>query len=548
MDFMDEFLQTGAAIACFVSAYIVRGWRLGRGGSWLTGLLIFIGLYIMLPASFPAGLGLLLVVIASGVHFYFLFFAGQGGNNDGYVRGNFLHDHATFARRLSKVAHRFKLGGIPIPTQIETRSFLLAGAPGTGKSLALTAALDELRAIESSRAIIADAAGVLTARYYDPARGDVILNPFDLRTTEYSILAEIESIADIPAITKSLIPDAAGEGKVWSNYAQTFVECVIEYVYLTGGTSGDIYRLINAASTDELRTIAGDGPAASLLSPDNERMFASVRGTASTAVNALRYSSKTADATAFSIRRFIANDAGAGWIFINYKLEQRDALRGLISAQIDIAARAVLSMQPDLNRRIIFAVDELPLLGKINSIVELATNGRKFGSVIFAGLQTIAQLREIYGEMQAQTLLACFGSWLILQVPDAETAEYMSRYVGEREITRVITSTSSSSSSSGSSDSNSTSVQYSKDRLLLPSELQSLEARRGYLRIADEPGIVAVQIGITESIKAADAFVALPKPTPAPKPQPVPVPRQAQEQGQPVPVQARGGGDEFAND
>lgn len=522
MQFMDEFLQTGAAIFCFVSAYIVRGWRIGRFGSWLTWLLIFIGIYIMLPASFPAWLGQLLVVIASGAHFYFLFFAGQG-DNDGYVRGAQLTNAAKVnAKQLKGRQSRFTIGGVNVPIDIEPRNFLLAGSPGTGKSQALTVALDSLIA-DKAMAVIADASGIYCQRYYDSKR-DVILNPLDARSVKWSPLAEIKSAADIASVCKSLMPDGEGESRQWTTYAQECLDAIISHVYANCGTNGDIYELAVSADIKTLREVFAGTPAAALVTEGNDRMFGSVRGTLSEAMRAFKYLDKSVGAAnSFSIVDHITRDK-PGIIFLTYQQQHRAALARLIASCIDVAARSVLMLPPKLDRRVVFALDELPLLGKINSIIELATNGRKHGAVIFAGLQTISQLRELYGRETAQTLLACLGSWLILQIADAETAEYMSKQLGDTEQIRVNRSGGSSNTDSGRSESSNWNEQIHKDKVILASQLQGLESRIGYLRLASMNAIVHVAIPIAQEHIQAKAYIPAPEPKPAPKAAPAPEP------------------------
>jgi hypothetical protein len=203
-------------------------------------------------------------------------------------RGSSIADAGAVARALKKQQSRFDIGSVPIPVELETRSFLLAGSPGTGKSQALTRALDSLEK-DGARAILADPSGQFAERFYDPARGDIILNPHDARSVSWSPLSEIESIADVPALAKSLVPDGEGEARVWSGYAQQFLEAVIEYCYTGGLTNGDIFALVTSAPIEQLQEICAGTPSAALVQPGNEKMFASVRASAVDAVSALRW-------------------------------------------------------------------------------------------------------------------------------------------------------------------------------------------------------------------------------------------------------------------
>jgi type IV secretory pathway TraG/TraD family ATPase VirD4 len=235
-------------------------------------------------------------------------------------------------------------------------------------------------------------------------------------------------------------------------------------------------------------------------------MFASVRSSAVDAVSALRWLDPAAGKDAFSLRRHIVEQR-PGWIFLTYQQQHRAGLSRMICACLDVASRAVLSLTPDLNRRIVFGLDELPLLGKVQSIVDLLTNGRKHGAVCFVGIQTIAQLREAYGLATSQTLLACLGSWLVLRVSDAETADFMSRFIGEQEIERYVQSTSSSSNwHSGNTDSTTTQQQIVRQRAVLPSELQQLRDMTGYFNLAGPTPVAYVELAFAPARHQSKAF------------------------------------------
>lgn len=466
------------------------------------------------PAMFFAGLFLatLFVTFLRNVKSYvaggFQKIFGRDQDGAGYLRGAKIAVERDVAKQLRGTQSRFSVGLVPVPVELETRGFLLAGSPGAGKSQTLTHALDALRA-DGARAVVADASGIYTSRFYTGR--DVIVNPFDERCAPWSPLAELESVADIPALAKSLVPDGEGSAGEWNSYAQTFVEAVLEHCFTAGLGNGEFFRILIVADMPELREICAGTPAQPLVAEGNERMFGSVRGIASSAAKFLQYLDPAAGATnGFSIRRHLVEER-EGWIFLSYQQQHRDALKSMIACAVDVASRAVLSLPPSHDRRVIFGLDEMPLLGKVQSIVDLATNGRKHGAMIFAGLQTVAQVQAAYGRETAQTLLSCLGSWLVLRVADAETAEYMSRYLGEEEKTRIVASGGESKKfmESGSKSEN-WQQQILKDRVVMPSELQSLPDLRGIFNLAGPVPSAVVTLQIAAVHKQAEAFVAAP--------------------------------------
>lgn len=467
---------------------------------------------LALAAAAPIFAGFVVNVFRN-IWYWFAGKIGLGGGNQEHIRGAALADEKIVAKQLKHAKSRFSVGAVPVPVELETRGFLLAGSPGTGKSQTLTHALDALRA-DGATAVIADASGIYTSRYFSAGGkgfADAILNPFDQRCVKWSPLAELESQADIPALAKSLVPDGEGPAAEWNSYAQTFVEAVLEHCLSAGLGNGELFRILVVADLEELREVCAGTPAQPLVADGNERMFGSIRGIASSSAKFLQYLDENADAqNGFSIRRYLQSD-NAGYLFLSYQQQHRDALKHMIACCVDVASRAVLSLPPSHDRRVIFALDELPLLGKIQSIVDLATNGRKHGAMIFAGLQTVAQLRELYGQETSQTLLACLGSWLVLRVSDAATAEYMSKYIGDEEKTRIVKSGGESGSmTNGTSKSENWQEQVVKDRVVLPSELQQMPDLRGVFNLAGPVPSAVVNLRIAAAHTAAEAFVAAP--------------------------------------
>ena len=102
-----------------------------------------------------------------------------------HKRGTRIEDGTRLQRRRSRrrrggQGKEITLAGIPIPPLDETKHFKMIGTTGTGKSTAIRELLEGALA-RGDRAVIADPDGGYLNRFYDPTRGDVILNPFDPR-------------------------------------------------------------------------------------------------------------------------------------------------------------------------------------------------------------------------------------------------------------------------------------------------------------------------------------------------------------------------------
>lgn len=397
-----------------------------------------------------------------------------------------------------------KIGAVPVPEAVEPTHFLMAGAPGSGKSLAFLQLLDSART-RGHRALVADLGGEFVKHYYRPGK-DLILNPFDRRTEHWSPFAEMRQAYDAARIAASLIPEGSGESKEWNGYARAILEGILERCWETGqATNQALVYYALGANTKELAELCAGTPAAVYFVEGNERQLGSIRGILASYMKPLTYLRPEADAQAFSIRSWIENE-GDGWLFITFKKDQLDALQKMLAAQVDTAASAILSTDSQLDRRLWVSLDEFAQLGEIRQLEPLLAMGRKYGVCAILGMQGMSQPAMTYGRERAQAVLASLGTWTVFRQADAESAEYMSRFLGDEELRREVSSTSTNKDSTSSS----TSEQIVRQRAVMPGELQQLPARRAIVNIAGPlpPATTTIQIPAdkpqAQSIKAVE--------------------------------------------
>jgi hypothetical protein len=130
-------------------------------------------------------------------------------------------------KRIQKDPTCITLAGIAVEPMDKTKHFKLIGTTGSGKS---TAIRDVLRTALSrgDRALIADPDGGYLHRFYDPDRGDQILNPFDPRSARWDLFGELRDPYDTDQLARALIPDAAdASGREWRAYARTFLAAIL---------------------------------------------------------------------------------------------------------------------------------------------------------------------------------------------------------------------------------------------------------------------------------------------------------------------------------
>jgi type IV secretory pathway TraG/TraD family ATPase VirD4 len=397
---------------------------------------------------------------------------------------------ARTARASTERASRgITLAGQTIASEDEAKHFKLIGSTGTGKSTAIGEMLEAALA-RGDRAVIADPDGGYLKRFYDPARGDVILNPFDLRSARWDLFAELREDYDVEQLARSLIPDHEGPDRSWRGYARTFFSAVTAQARAAGTRDvSELYRLLVVAGTTELRTLVGGTPAQPFLEEHNGRMFDSIRSVTSSAVASLEYVARQ-KRPPFSVRDWVGAEAGgpgSGVLFMPYRAGQIAALRSTISAWMRLAIFEKLS-QEDGGERLWFVVDELDALGQIDGLKDALARLRKFGGRCILGFQSLAQVSSTYGSHEAQTIVENCSTTLILRCSASEyggTSAFASRLIGEREVTRISTSRSRRPTELWPSVTHA--EHTSVESAVMGSEIEQLPDLSGYLKLASSP-------------------------------------------------------------
>ncbi|HBY0397244.1 TPA: conjugal transfer protein TraD, partial [Klebsiella pneumoniae subsp. pneumoniae] len=152
---------------------------------------------------------------------------------------------------------------------------------------------------------------------------------------------------------------------------------------------------------DKLRAYLQNTPAANLVEEKIEKTAISIRAVLTNYVKAIRYlQGIEKNGEPFTIRdwmRGVREDRPNGWLFISSNADTHASLKPVISMWLSIAIRGLLAMGENRNRRVWIFADELPTLHKLPDLVEILPEARKFGGCYVFGIQSYAQLEDIYG-------------------------------------------------------------------------------------------------------------------------------------------------------
>lgn len=414
---------------------------------------------------------------------------GPRGAQDRHRRGAEIATAQQLGKLIKKELDRTQLrealqiANVTIPPQIENQHFLLVGTTGSGKSTALRSIVRQLRERGDS-AIVVDLGGALLSEFYDD--DDLIASPLDKRAKVWQLHREIKTQYDAAALAAALIPEHGS--KEWSEYARALLSAIL----LSTDSLESALHAALVASQSELSKIIAHTHAAAMTADENSRMLASVRAILATHLAPLQMLIDD-ERGGFAMRDAVrVLDERSKFCWLAVTESQLAAMKQVVAAMIEMSVQELLSLSPSSQRRIWLIIDELPSFGKIPSLESFLTKARKFGGRAIIGIQSTAQLREVYSRDTAQTLLACLNNALVLRASDADTAEEMSKLLGEREIERELLSITESGREK-LSQTRASNVRVERERVVMPAELQNLKTLAGYLRLASYP-VAHVQI------------------------------------------------------
>jgi hypothetical protein len=380
------------------------------------------------------------------------------------------------------------LGGRPIAPIDETKHFKIMGTTGTGKSTAIQELLSGALA-RGDRAIIADPDGSYFERFYDPGRGDVVLNPFHAGAARWDLFAEIVEPHDADQLARSLIPDYEGQDRNWRGYARTLLTAMLRQLHrLEEKGMADLYRVLVIATNDDLREMLEGTPAAPFLSKDGGKFFDSVRSITIQHLAAVEHLARQTDGELLSVKNWIRE--GRGVLFLPYRANEIASLRNIISTWMRLAIFESMNAAAG-DQRLWFVVDELDALGAIDGLKDALARLRKFGGRCVLGFQSIGQVRGTYGDAEAQTIVENCGNTLILRCSASErggTAEFASRLIGKREVIRKQVSHSRPQKLFGFFRQTRTVTDHiTTEDAVMASEIEQLPDLSGFLKRASRP-------------------------------------------------------------
>ncbi|MBN2434859.1 MAG: type IV secretion system DNA-binding domain-containing protein [Spirochaetes bacterium] len=424
---------------------------------------------------------------------------------DKYRRGKLFVSEKMMAKLLAAYeTDRFKIrlnSKIFVPEQIVTKHCFAIGATGSGKSQLAFRVVEQLIK-RNVRCIIHDFKGDFIPTFYNPKR-HYIFNPLDKRhmglsdnddtSRGWSVFNELYTLPNVDSFVSSMIPDGPGE-QIWYTAPRDLYKAMIIYCIKNNLTTNAHLNNMIETSPDRLRGLFEKTPGCKvgLKHLEEGKLAGQFMSILATYTASLSYLVGT-DGN-FSIRKWISDEnSKKRVIFLANQAEVQKTLKTLISTFFDFSTKAMCTLPDDPDgRRIYFILDEFGQLSKMDSVVQLLTQGRSKGAATWIFCQDIAQVNNIYGNDLSKSIVNGCRNKFYFNVSDYNTADFISKEIGHVEIER-----SRESKSFGVHDlKDSISIQNEivERPIAMPSEISSQKNLTFFLQLADIPELTHIKI------------------------------------------------------
>lgn len=163
------------------------------------------------------------------------------------------------------------------------------------------------------RTVVTDPNGAYVARF--GRKGDVVLNPFDVRSVSWSIFNEIDRTYDIERYARSVIPDArSAQDNEWHGYTRLlFRETAARLIALNDNSTAKPLHWLTAAKIEDLEHLVEETPAVGLFDKGATKALSSTRFILTNYLNPHQHL-KPGE---FSLRRWL--ESGKGSLYVTWR-------------------------------------------------------------------------------------------------------------------------------------------------------------------------------------------------------------------------------------
>ncbi len=395
-----------------------------------------------------------------------------------------------------------KVAKLRIPQDSEKLHFMVVGDTGAGKSAIIRQLLLQIRDRDEG-AVIYDPAMEYLPQFYDPARGDVILNPLDARSPFWSPGSEIVNEAEALTVATSLFPEQ-------SERNQFFVDAVRRiFAHLIGMKPTPQELTEWMCHVEEIDRRVKGTELEAMIDPHAGPQRAGVLGSLNMAGSALKLLPKEADTT----QQWSAVEWAKkrrGWIFITSQATVQERLQPLISMWLDLLMLRLMNEGHTTKTPVWFVLDEAADLKHLPQLSKAMTQNRKSNNPMVLGFQGKDQVETFYGRM-GKTMLSQPSTRIYLKTGEPDAAEWIEKALGQVYIERLR---ETSSTAPDGQRSVSESIDAPRPEPLIPySRITGLSRLQGFLK--HDNLVVELHTRFVDLAERCEKFIARPQNPPS---------------------------------
>jgi hypothetical protein len=398
-----------------------------------------------------------------------------------------------------------------IPRRLESSHIMLMGDTGSGKSSAIRQILRQVQE-RGETAIVYDPAMDFVGEFYDPERGDLILNPLDARCPYWSLTDELLRDETATTIAAAFLPDKEYEKAFFTDGPRRILAHLLKYK----SNSSDLLRWMS--DPEEIASRVKGTPLAALIDPTAPAQRAGVISSLNMVADSLELLPEYSDAHGNTFSTAEWHTERKRWVFLTSNPGYREKILPLHSVWLDLFILRMMGDCEDLNAKPVwFVIDELASLNKLPQLHTAVTENRKYGNPVVLGLQGRSQMEKRYGK-DAEAMLSQPATKVFFKTSEPRAAKWISDAIGEIEVERLKESRSMGLLRSKKSFS----LEIVTKPLVMASEIAGLDPLRGFIK--QENRVVPVRFALAKKRGKQPEFIErkLPELIPRMKVEPAP--------------------------
>ena len=321
---------------------------------------------------------------------------------------------------------------VRVPQARESSHFLIMGDTGAGKSALIREMLLQIQD-RGETAIVYDPEREYTPQFFDPSRGDVILNPLDARAPYWTPGDEARNEPEALTLAASLFPDRPNEQRFFTHGPREIFAHMVTFKptphELAEWMSHDEEINRRVRGTELASLIADTAPA------QREGVMAELKMVAK-ALKLLPSEKETK--TRWNTLQW--SSQRQRWLFLTSTKTTRERLLPLTSLWLDLLVLRLMdegtANHQATRQPVWFILDELASLQKLPQLHAAITQNRKSNNPVVLGFQGRSQLEVLYGH-EAEAMLSQPATKIFLRTSEPRAARWISETIGEVEIEQL---------------------------------------------------------------------------------------------------------------